>query len=105
MKRFFKKDSFNGFQILTAFLVPTVVYLIFTVDWTDRFNRNKQVISCRKMAKKGIAKEIREGRLLTRKLQKEQYEVEMNFCLIHLPKILEKQERINNIKKFKEAIK
>tara|TARA_A100001011_G_scaffold247446_1_gene255711 strand:- start:17 stop:175 length:159 start_codon:yes stop_codon:yes gene_type:complete len=52
-----------------------------------------------------LANEIREGRLLTRKLQKEQYEVEMNFCLIHLPKILEKQERINNIKKFKEAIK
>tara|TARA_S200000501_G_scaffold269595_1_gene253300 strand:+ start:435 stop:752 length:318 start_codon:yes stop_codon:yes gene_type:complete len=105
MNNFFKKDSFTGFQILTAFLVPTVVYLIFAVDWTDRFNRNKKVINCRKMAKEGIAKEIREGRLLTRKLQKKQYEIEMNVCLITLPKILEKQERINNMKKLKEANK
>ena len=59
MNNFFKKDSFSGFQIITAFLVPTIVYLVFAVDWTDRFNRNKQVINCRKMAKKGIAKEIR----------------------------------------------
>ena len=58
MNNFFKKDSFTGFQILTAFLVPTVVY-----------------------------------------------EIEMNVCLITLPKILEKQERINNMKKLKEANK
>ena len=105
MNNFFKKDSFSGFQIITAFLVPTIVYLVFAVDWTDRFNRNKQVINCRKMAKEGIAKEIREGRLLTRKLQKEQYEVEMNFCLIHLPKILERSSGINTMEKFKEATK
>ena len=57
------------------------------------------------MAKEGIAKQIREGRLLTRKLQKEQYEVEMNFCLIHLPKILGRSSGTNTMEKFKEATK
>ena len=103
MNNFFKKDSFSGFQIITAFLVPTVVYLIFAVDWTDRFNRNKQVINCRNLSKAGIAKEKRAGRLLTRKLQKEQYEIEMNFCLINLPKILEKQSKINTMEKYFES--
>ncbi len=104
MKRFFKKGSFNSFQILTAFLIPTIVYLIFSVDWTDRFNRNKQVINCRTLSKSGIAKEKRAGRLLTRKLQKDQYEIDMNICLINLPKILEKQSKINTMEKYFESL-
>ncbi len=100
--KFFKKDSFTGFQILTAFLIPTIVYLIFSVDWTDRFNRNKQVINCRNFSKASIAEGIKRGDkgLLTRKQQKKQYEVEMNFCLINLPKILEKSSGINSMEKY-----
>ena len=100
--KFFKKDSFTGFQILTAFLIPTIVYLIFSVDWTDRFNRNKQVINCRNFSKASIAEGIKRGDkgLLTRKQQKKQYEVEMNFCLINLPKILEKSSGIDTMEKY-----
>ena len=100
--KFFKKDSFTGFQILTAFLIPTIVYLIFSVDWTDRFNRNKQIINCRNFSKASIEEGIKRGDkgLLTRKQQKKQYEVEMNFCLINLPKILEKSSGINTMEKY-----
>ena len=104
MKKFLKTKSFTGFEILIAFLVPTIVYYIFAVDWTDRFNRNKQVINCRTLSKWGIAKEKREGRLLTRKLQKKQYEIDMNACLINLPKILEKNGKINTMEKYMKSL-
>ena len=93
MKTFFKKGSFNNFQILTAFLVPTVVYLIFAVDWTYRFSRNKDIINCRNFADTSIARAIKRGnsRLLIRKKRKKQFEIDMNFCLTNLPKILKKQ--------------
>ena len=106
MKRFLKKGSFNNFQILAAFFIPTVVYLIFAVDWTDRFNRNKQVINCRNFSKASIAEGIKRGDkgLLTRKQQKKQYEIEMNFCLINLPKILERQSGINTMEKYMKSL-
>ena len=106
MKKFLKKGSFNNFQILAAFLIPTIVYLIFSVDWTDRFNRNKKVINCRNWANASIAEGIKRGDkgLLTRKQQKKQYEVEMNFCLINLPKILEKNGKINTMEKYMKSL-
>ena len=93
MKTFFKKGSFNNFQILTAFLVPTVVYLIFSVDWNDGYlGNNKQVINCKRKANQAVKNEVKAGRIFTREGQKKQYEIEMNVCLITLPKILEKQD-------------
>ena len=104
MNNFFKKESFNGFQIFTAFLVPTVVYLIFSMDWNDRYLRNnKQVINCKRLANQAVKNEVKAGRIFTREGQKKQFKVEMNFCLINLPKIVEKQSKINTIEKYFES--
>ena len=101
MKRFLKKGSFNNFQILAAFLIPTIVYLIFSVDWTDGYLRNnKQVINCKRLANQAVKNEVKAGRIFTREGQKKQYEVEMDFCLINLPKILERSSGINTMEKY-----
>ena len=93
MKKFLITKSFTGFEILIAFLVPTIVYYIFAVDWTYRFSRNKDIINCRTFADASIAEAIKrvDSGVLTRKRQKNQFEIDMNFCLINLPKILKKQ--------------
>ena len=94
--KFFKKDSFTGFQILTAFLVPTLVYLIAIAIKQPNFGsdgylrNNKQVINCKRLADRAVKNEVKAGRIFTKEGQKKQYKVEMGFCLENLPYFLEK---------------
>ena len=83
MKRFLKKGSFNNFQILAAFLIPTIVYLIFSVDWTERFKYlDYYYRSCRKIAKNGVKSELTVyGRYLTEDQKKEAFESNFHFCM------------------------
>ena len=83
MKKFLKKGSFNNFQILAAFLIPTVVYLIFAVDWTERFKYlDYYYRSCRKIAKNGVKSELTfYGRYLTEDQKKNQFETNFDFCI------------------------
>ena len=83
MKRFLKKGSFNNFQILTAFLIPTIVYLIFSVNWENRFKYfNYYYRSCRKIAKNGVKSELTlHGRYLTEEQKKKAFEANFNFCI------------------------
>ena len=91
MKRFLKKGSFNNFQILAAFLIPTIVYLIFSVDWTERFKYlDYYYRSCRKIAKNGVDYElIILGRNLTEKQKKKAFESNFGFCMNTAPDFYE----------------
>ena len=87
MKRFLKKGSFNNFEILAAFLIPTVVYLIFAVDWTERFKYfDYYYRSCRKIAKNGVeAEKYIHKNILTEQEKKQLFENNLDFCLNRAP--------------------
>ena len=87
MKRFFGKKTFNSFQILTAFLIPTIVYIIFSVDWNNTLKYfNYYHRSCRKIAKNGVeAEKYIHKNILTEQEKKQLFENNLDFCLNRAP--------------------